>query len=188
MNEILRIIQSRFSCRSFSDRAPSDAELLAIASAGLAAPSGMNRQPWFLSVVKNRALISEMEQEGLLAIAAGEGLSIYKTLAARWGKLFFDAPCMIMIAVKEADYPKGAHLIDLGIVAQNIVLAAASLGIDNMHCGLAAFCFAGGKSAEFKTRLGFPEGYEPGYAVLLGYAKETRTPHAANPGKMTVIE
>jgi hypothetical protein len=49
-----------------------------------------------------------------------------------------------------------------------------SLAIDNLICGLAAFAFAGVKGAQFKKRLGFPEGYEIGMAVLLGYA--------ANPG------
>ncbi|MCL2797332.1 MAG: nitroreductase family protein [Firmicutes bacterium] len=188
MNDTLKTIQNRYSCRSFSDRMPPEADLAAIANAGLAAPSGMNKQPWFLSVVKNRALISEMEQEGLAVIAAGEERSVYKRLTARWGKLFFDAPCMIMIAIKESEFPQGAHLIDLGIVAQNIVLAAASLGIDSLHCGLTAFCFAGDRAAEFKARLQFPEGFEPGYAVLAGYANERRAPHAINPQKVAVIE
>ena len=80
---------------------------------------------------------------------------------------------MIIIPIAKTE-PGGAELFDCGIIAENIALAATSLGLDNLICGLAAFSFSGDRSAEFKRRLEFPEGYEIGIAVLLGYA--------ANPG------
>lgn len=97
-----------------------------------------------------------------------------------------NAPCMIVIAIKEA-FPKGAELIDCGILAQNIVLAATSLGIANLHCGFVGLVFAGSKGAEFKKRLQFPEGYECGMGVLLGYAAATVPPHTPDQSKITVI-
>jgi hypothetical protein len=102
------------------------------------------------------------------------------------GKLFYNAPCMVFIAIKETS-PKGAELIDLGIVAQNISLAASSLGIDNCHCGLVAFCFAGGKAEEFKRKLKFEDGYECGLSVLLGYGKNEGMPHTPDKSKITFI-
>lgn len=187
MNETLKTISQRYSCRSFLDKMPSDAELTAIANAGLQAPSGMNRQHWQLIVVKNKDIISEMEAEGLRALSEFPDKALYQRIMSRGGKLFYNAPCLIMLAVKEA-FPKGAELIDLGIAAQNIALAATSLGVDNVHCGFAAFCFAGGKAETFKRKLRFPEGYEVGLAVLLGYGNERGTPHAPNPKKVTVVE
>jgi len=185
-NGVLGIIANRFSCRNFTDRMPRDWELSAIANAGLHAPSGMNRQNWQIIVVKNRALIAEMEVEGMRVLAELPDKTMLERIKSRGGKLFYNAPCMVMLAVKDAT-PKGAELIDLGIVVQNIALAATSLGIDNCHCGLAAFSFAGGKSEDFKAKLKFPQGYEVGLAVLLGYAEKPSAPHKPDQDKITVI-
>ena len=188
MNDTLKTIAKRYSCRNFTDKIPGSDDLTAIANAGLQAPSGMNRQQWQIIVVKNKALISEMETEGMRLLSEQKDKSIYERIMSRGGRLFYNAPCLVMIAIKEA-FPKGAELIDLGIVAQNISLAATSLGIDNLHCGLVAFCFAGNKADYFKNKMKFPKEYECGLAVLLGYAKDTAAaPHAPNADKITVIE
>ena len=188
MNDTLKTITKRYSCRSFTDKMPSNEDLAAITNAGLYAPSGMNRQNWQIIVVKNKALISEMEKEGMRILAEQEDKSTYDRIMSRGGKLFYNAPCLVMIAVK-ATNPKGAELVDLGIVAQNISLAATSLGVDNLHCGLVAFCFAGNKVDDFKKRMKFPKEYECGLGVLLGYAKEPAVaPHAPNADKITIIE
>ena len=187
MNETLRTISKRFSCRSFTEIMPEDEQLSAITQAAIQAPSGMNRQGWQVIVVKNKGLIDEMEAEGMKIISNMEDKSIFDRIVSRGGRLFYNAPCIIVIAVKEA-YPKGAELIDLGILAQNIALAATSLGIDNLHCGFVGLAFTGEKAADFKCRLQFPEGYECGMGVLLGYAKEANQPHVPNNEKITVIE
>lgn len=186
MNDTLKTIATRYSCRAFTDRAVSDADLLQIVNAGIQAPSGMNRQNWQIIVVQDRALLAEMESEGMRVLSEFPDKSMYNRIIGRGGKLFYNSPCMVFIAVKEA-IPKGAELIDLGIVAQNISLAATSLGIDNCHCGFVAFCFAGGKAEEFKRKLKFPDGYEVGLAVLLGYGKEQGTPHTPDKNKITFI-
>jgi nitroreductase len=187
MNDTLKTIAKRYSCRDFSDEAVSGADLRAIANAGIQAPSGMNRQGWQIIVVKNKELLSELESEGMRALSGLPDKAIYNRIMSRGGKLFYNAQAMIFIAVKEAS-PKGAELIDLGIVAQNISLASSSLGIDNSHCGLIAFCFSGGKAEEFKRKLKFPDGYECGCGVLLGYGTAAGTPHAPDVGKITLIE
>lgn len=187
MNETLKVIKERFSCRSFTDKIPQEKDLLAIAQAAVQAPSGMDRQGWHVIVVMNKDLIDDMEAAGLEILSGMEDKSMYERIMARGGKLFYNAPCMIFIAIKEA-YPKGAELIDCGILAQNIVLAATSLGIANMHCGFVGLAFAGNRAGEFKKRLQFPEGYEPGMGVLLGYTDNPTPPHVPNQEKITVIE
>ncbi|MDR0928423.1 MAG: nitroreductase family protein [Oscillospiraceae bacterium] len=61
----LQAISTRYSCRDFDDRMPSEADLQKIAEAGVQAPSGMNRQRWRVVVITNAALLAEMEAEGL---------------------------------------------------------------------------------------------------------------------------
>jgi nitroreductase len=166
---------------------PSDEILKTIARAGTMAPSGMNRQNWQIIVAKNKGLIDDLDSAGMEFMSTLPDKTMYNHMKKRGGRLFYGAPCMIFIAVKEA-FPKGAELVDLGIVAQNISLAATALGIDNCHCGFAAFPFAGARAQEFKERLKFPPNYECGIAVLLGYAKTSGKPHEPNDGKITVIE
>jgi nitroreductase len=187
VNGTLKTIAERYSCRGFTGKAVSDADLRAIADAGVQAPSGMNRQGWQIVVVKNKELLLEMEAEGLRVLSEFQDKTLYERIMRRGGKLFYNAPCMVFVAIKEA-FPKGAELIDLGIVAQNISLAATSLGIDNCHCGFVAFCFAGGKAAEFKRKLKVREGYECGLGVLLGYGKERGIPHVPDKTKINFID
>lgn len=187
MNETLKTIATRYSCRNFTGEPLEETDLSAIAQAGIQAPSGMNRQGWQIIVVKDNVLIREMEEEGMKLLSLMEDKSLYERIMARGGKLFYNAPCMIILAMKEAAQ-QGAEWMDCGIVAQNIVLAATSLGIANVHCGFTTVAFAGDKAEEFKRRLKFPQGYECGIGILLGYATEAGTPHVPNPEKITVIE
>lgn len=169
----IEAIKTRYSCRAFSDRMPTDEQLRIIAEAAVASPSGMNRQLWRIIVVKNKELLADLEAEGMKNLSAMPDKTMVERIMSRGGKLYYNAPCMVVVPIAKAE-PAGAELFDCGIVSENIALAATSLGVDNLICGLAAFSFAGEKGAEFKQRLGFPVGYEIGIAVLLG--------HAANPG------
>lgn len=187
MNDTLKVIAERFSCRSFTARIPEEKCLSAIAQAAIQAPSGMNRQGWQVIIVKDKSVIDDMESEGMKILSGMEDKSMYERIMSRGGKLFYNAPCIIVIAIKEA-YPKGAELIDCGILAQNIALAATSLGVANLHCGFVGLAFAGVKAADFKSRLKFPGGYECGMGVLLGYTENSVPPHTPNQDKITVIE
>lgn len=183
MNETLKVIERRYSCRDYKDEIPSDEILQAIAKAAVQAPSGVNRQPWRVIVVKDKELIKDMEEAGLNHLAAMEDKSHYDRIMERGGKLFYHAPCMIVVPVESPSV-----MIDCGIVCQNIALAATSLGVDNVICGLARTSFADEKKAkEFRKRLGFPEGYEFGCSVLLGYANTTKEPHEPDIAKISFI-
>lgn len=186
--DAIQSIFTRYSCRNFTDRIPSYEDLQTIAKAAVAAPSGINRQLWRVIVVKNRELINAMETEAMRNLAQLPDQSMLEWIMERGGKLFYNSPCLIMLPVTTAERA-GAELLDCGIVTENIALAATSLGIDNLICGLAAFAFTGAKGAEFKKRLGFPEGYEIGMAVLLGYAANPGgQPHELDLSKISFIK
>jgi len=181
----IEAIHARFSCRAFSDKMPSDADLQIIAEAAVAAPSAMNSQLWRVIVVKNKELLAELEAEGMKNIAALPDQSTYERLKSRGGTVYYNAPCQIILPIAAGKWAE----IDCGIIAQNIALAAASLGIDSLICGLAQFSFAGDKGEYFKKRLGFPNGYELGLSVLLGYAANPEgKPHELDLNKIIIIE
>ena len=186
--DTLLAIRTRFSCRDFSSEAPADENLRLIAEAAIAAPSGMNRQLWRVVVVKNKGLLADLEEEGMKNLAGYPDKSAYERIMSRGGKIYYNAPCMIAVPIAKAPQP-GGELVDCGIVAENIALAAASLHIDSLICGLAAFSFAGEKADEFKKKLRFPSGYEIGLAVLLGYAKTPGgKPHEPDHSKIIIIK
>lgn len=181
MNETLRLIMSRYSCRAFTDDKLTDEELQIIAKAAVAAPSAMNRQGWRVVVVKDKALIEEMDAEGMSVLAAMEDRSAYDRMMSRGGKLFYNAPVMMMIPIE-----KGTGM-DCGILSENICIAAASLGIQSLICGMAGMSFSEAKGAYFTERLGFPESYEFGIAVLLGHEMTSGTPHEPDLSKISYI-
>ncbi len=186
MNETLKVIAERYSCRDYKEETPSDEILQAIAEAAIQAPSGMNRQAWRVIVVKDKELIQDMESEGMAYLASMEDKSSYNRIMGRGGRLFYGAPCMIVVPIDPAQYAPA--LVDCGILCQNITLAATSLGIANIMCGFAGLAFASGlRAEEFSKRLGFPDGYAFGCLVLLGYAKTTKPPHVPDKDKITFV-
>ena len=65
--DTIKAIRTRYSCRAFSDKMPSDEHLRTIAETAVAAPSGMNRQLWRVIVVKNKQLLADLETDVLRA-------------------------------------------------------------------------------------------------------------------------
>ena len=185
MNDTLKTIAARYSCRAYQSKPISDGDLKAIAEAAIAAPSAVNRQPWRVVVVKDKALIDEMEAEGMRIISGMDDKSSYERIKSRGGAMYYNAPCMIMVPIESASKPIG--LMDCGILSQNICLAAESLGIGSVICGMAGMALSGPKGDYFKEKLGFPEGYEFGIAVLLGYAERETAPHAPDVAKISFI-
>jgi len=184
MNDTLKTIAERYSCRDFSRKMPADEELQAIARAAVSAPSGMNRQPWQVIVVKNQALIDDMEQEGLRIIKEMDDPAMYERIMSRGGTIFYHAPCMIIVAIA-----KGMEM-DCGILSENVALAAGSLGLGSLICGMAGIPFSQGKAGEYKEKLGFLPEYEFGIGILLGYPADgaSGTPHEPDLNKISYID
>jgi nitroreductase len=184
MNETLKTIAKRYSCRDFTGTPLSGADVKAIVEAALASPSGMNRQPWQVIVVTDKTLIDEIDSEGMKILSAADDKSSYERMMSRGGKLFYNAPCLIVVTTSSST----PATMDCGILSQNIALAAHSLGLGSVICGMAGIPFSGSKGGDFKKRLKFPDGYDFGISVLVGKAKSEKEPHELDMTKVTYIE
>jgi nitroreductase len=182
MNETLCTIAQRYSCRAYDGRLPEKEKLEALALAAVQSPSGMNRQPWQVIVITNKSLIDEMDAEGMRILSEAEDKSTYQRFMSRGGTLYYNAPCMFLI-LKQPNTD-----LDTGIVSENIALGATSLGLGSVICGMAAIPFNGGKGSIFKEQVGFPDGWEFGIAVLVGYATTVGTPHEPDTSKIKFLE
>jgi len=187
MNETLENIERRYSCRDFKSCLPSKEDLNAIADSAIASPSGMNLQKWRIIVVTNRELLNDMEEEAMGILKGSEDNSAYERIKSRGGKVYYNAPCMIIVAIDTAT-EKDMTEVDCGIVCQNIALAATSLGLGNVICGMAGLPFSGGRGEEFKEKFKFEKGYEFGMSVLVGYANTGKEPHEHDKSKIIFIE
>ena len=178
MNEVLRVIEQRYSCRDFKDECVSKEDIECIVKAGLQAPSGINQQPWKIIVVTNKKLLEEMDEVAMKHFKNMGNQSWYERMMSRGGRVFYNAPCMIIIAKKDNKN------LDCGIITENIALAASSLGLGNVICGMAAIPFE--INHEYKELI--PEGYEFGMSVLIGHANMTKQPHEIDMTKVTYVE
>lgn len=177
---MLNTIANRYSCREYTGEMVEQDKIEAIALAAVQSPSAMNMQPWKIVVVKDKALIDEMNDAVMDMLSKQEDKAMYDRMMARGGKIFYNAPCMYIIAKKDnAD-------LDCGIVTENIALAASALGLGNVICGLARLIFDTEKGEEYKKKL-IPEGYEFGMSVLVGFATGEGKPHEADMSKISYI-
>jgi len=183
MNETLITIAERYSCRDFKDTPVTDEQLKTIIDAALAAPSAMNRQPWHLNVIRDKAIIDELDAEAFGILAADEDKSTYERIMSRGGKLYYGAPCLIYILSDGSKW----GMLDSGILCQNITLAAQSLGLATCIVGMAGIPLGGAKGAEYRKRFKFPEGYEFAVGVLIGVPNSGKEPHELEPHRVTYV-
>ncbi|MCL2286970.1 MAG: nitroreductase [Firmicutes bacterium] len=182
MHQAITVIFDRYSCRDFSPEPLSEEQIDTLVKAALAAPSAVNRQPWHIIAITNKQLIDEMDAYALENIKA-QSEEFYKRMMDRGGKIFYNAPCLIVIAKDNSDYAT----LDTGIVSQNIALAAHAMGLGSVICGMARSTLEGAKGEEFKKRIQLPEGYTFGMSVCVGTALSDKEPHELDMQKVTYI-
>jgi nitroreductase len=181
-NAVLEAIFTRRSNRAYTDRKVEDETVALLAKAALAAPSGGNAQPVNLIIVENAPLILELEEAIIAYFVKTGNNGIVERIRGRKNKIFYDAPTVFFLAVKNNAQ------IDVGIMSENIAIAAASLGLANVILGLPGVVFNDPETAAYwKGKLGFPEGCEYGLAVAVGYAADEGKPHEIDLGKIRYI-
>ena len=183
MNEVLKTIAARNSCRDFADTPLTDEQVKAIADAALAAPSAMNRQPWHITMITDKSIVDELDVEGMSILAAAEDKAGYNRMMDRGGKLLYNAPCLVIITNDGSHYAA----MDSGILCQNVTLAAQSLGLTTCIVGMAGVPLNGPRAEEYKARLKFPDGYAFAIGILVGTAITGKEPHELDTGKITYI-
>ena len=186
MNETLQTIKNRFACRGYTGEMPGDEQLRLITEAAVQAPSARNEQHWRIHLLKNSALMQEMEAAGMAVVTAAEDKTLLQRVESRGGKMFYNAPCMIVVAIEEGNH-RCAEL-DCGIVCQNIALAAESLGMASIICAMVGIPLGGESGPQLMKKIGIGEGWRFGMGVLLGFAQQRVAPHELDLSKIIVIE
>jgi len=181
MNETLKTIAERYSCRSFTGTPVEREKLDAILMAGLQAPTAGNSQRFRLIATDRKELIDEIDAALIEMIKAANPAQMDR-INERGGKVFFNASAAIFVPIEHTG-PWSAEL-DAGIVVENMALAAQSLDVGNIIVLAPRTLFSGDQADEWKKKLQFPQGFEFGIALLLGYATDFGKPHEPDTEKV----
>ena len=159
MNETLKILETRRSCRSFvPEKLPSQEDLEAIIRAGTYAASGMGKQSAKIIAVTNKEMRDRISAEN--AKVMGKDASFDP---------FYGAP-VILIVIADKSVP--THVYDGSLVMGNLMNAAESLGIASIWIHRAREEFESDFGKAILKDLGLEGEYEGIGHVALGYAKE----------------
>jgi len=176
-NDTLRVIKARRSCRAFKPGPIPRETLEAIVDAGIWAPTGMNNQDVHFTVLQNPEHIKRLSD----GIRPALPDAVKERMTSRNGgdpdfSLFYFAPALIVLSGGDTS---------CAIAAENICLAAESLGIGSCMIGLFNFINQAPEGPALLGELKLPEGSKTGLAIALGTAAKDMPAPERKPGRAT---
>ena len=118
MNETLKVLEERRSCRNFKPDMITEDELQQILRAGTYAATGMGKQSPIIIAVTKKELRDQFAEENRKIMGAPEGVDP-----------FYGAPVILVVLANKA-IP--THVYDGSLVMGNLMNAAESLGVANI--------------------------------------------------------
>ena len=157
MNETLKVLETRRSCRNFdSDKMISEEDLNAIIKAGTYAPTGMGKQSPIIIAVTNKEMRDKISKENAKIMGTDSDP-------------FYGAPViLIVLANKESR----TYQYDGSLVMGNLLNAAESLGLGSIWIHRAKEEFESDFGKKILADLGIEGDYEGIGHCALGYAAE----------------
>ncbi len=158
MNETLKVLETRRSCRKFKPDMVKDEEMKAIIKAGTYAATGMGKQSPIIIAVTDKKLRDEISEENRKIGGWNEGFDP-----------FYGAP-VILIVLANKEVP--THVYDGSLVMGNLMNAAESLGVASIWIHRAKEEFESDFGKNILKKLGVEGEYEGIGHCALGYAAE----------------
>ena len=163
LTPVVRTIMNRHSVRKYLDKPVEHEKLQLLATCAINAPSGMNRQPWAIRIVEDQKLISDVT-------------AVYRKANAQqverdpdFKNMFRNAPNLICVCTPA----EGGGELDAGMLGENVMLAAQSLGLGTCCLGgPVRFLNSNADAKFFLDRLNIPDGYQLNYIIAVGYPDE----------------
>ena len=162
MNETLKVLESRRSCRNFKPDMITEDELQAVVKAGTYAPSGMGKQSPIILAVTNKELRDAISKENAKIM----GTNIDP---------FYGAPVILVVL---ADKSVPTYKDDGVLVMGNLLNAAESLGLGSIWIHRAKEEFDSDFGKKILKGLGIEGDYEGIGHCALGYKAEPSKPAA----------
>ena len=178
-NEVIEAIMTRRSIRRYQDKAVPRELLQKVAECGIHAPNAMNAQRWAVRIVDSQEYI-----DGITKIFADKN----PELAARntyFKNMFRNAPAIICVGCEDWRFGD----IDCGLMGENMMLAAHSLGLGTCCLGGPVdFIMNDPDARPYFDALQFPEGYRLRYVLAIGWPEEKPEPRPRDVGKISFVD
>ena len=165
MNETLKVLETRRSCRNFKPDMISEEELQEIMKAGTYAPTGMGKQSPLIIAVTNKELRDQIAEENRKIGGWKEGFDP-----------FYGAPVILIVLANKAC---PTYVYDGSLVLGNLMNAAESLGVASIWIHRAKEEFNSEFGKKILADLGIEGEYEGIGHCALGYAAEAPKEAAA---------
>ena len=179
---VIDAIMARRSIRQYKET-PVPRELMQkIAECGVNAPNAMNKQEWEVRILDDANYMNEVTE-----LMKQEMPQFVNSDAPGFRNAFRNA--MALIAVACPDDEMGMTLINVGLMGENMCLAAQELGLGT--CIMAApsiFMNSSASAKPYLDKLGFTPGYKLRYILAVGYPDETPNAKPRDLGKIKVVE
>ena len=156
MNETLKVLETRRSCRNFKPDMIKKDVLEAILKAGTYAATGMGKQSPIIIAVTDKEMRDKISEENRKIGGWNEGFDP-----------FYGAP-VILIVLSDKSVP--THVYDGSLVMGNLMNAAESLGVSSIWIHRAKEEFESDFGKEILKKLGIEGDYEGIGHCALGYA------------------
>ena len=158
MNEVIKVLESRRSCRKFKPEMIKEDELKTIIEAGTYAATGMGKQSPIIIAVTDKNMIDTISEENRKIAGWNEGFDP-----------FYGAP-VILIVLADKNVP--TYIYDGSLVMGNLMNAAESLGVGSIWIHRAKEEFDSEFGKMILKKLGIEGDYEGIGHCALGYAAE----------------
>jgi nitroreductase len=157
-NHVLQNIVTRRSIRSFTTKQINKEDLNQIMEAAIYAPSGMNRQSWHFTILRNKDLMMTLAQ------VIARRLRIDET------SYTFYSPDVLVIASNDRDNRNG--FMDCACALQNIFLMSHELGIGSVWINQLREICDEPEVRPVLDQLGIPANHVVWGMAALGYTAE----------------
>jgi len=174
--ELDECIAGRRSIRSYEDKAVPGEVINKILNAAVRAPSGMNSQPWHFTIIENKMIIGMLSKRTKELVL--EKMPLPEDLKSSFKSdrdvVFYGATLLILISVKRKEETwRSVNLLDCGLAAENMFLAAYQAGLGSCFIGFAALL---NYDVKMLADVGIPEDHELVAPLIFGYPSETPSP------------
>lgn len=175
-NKAVENIMNRRSIRAYKPEQIKQEQLDTIMQCAINAPSAMNKQPWEVRVVQNVAILDNINK-AFIAYTKKEAQEGYS--------VFYNSPTLIIVA---RDKENAYSASDCGMLAQNILLSAESMGIGTCVIGGVAASFKGDDAKNLLEAIKIPDTHEVIYGIAIGYKNESPDAKPRDTAKVKYIK
>jgi nitroreductase len=165
---VMDAIYKRRAVRAYTSQKVDETALKTLLDAAVHAPTAVHEEPWSFAVIQDKKLLHRLS-ENAKATLVTEAPKLHIAGMERFSSpdfsVFYDAGTLIVIYGK----PVGPFVVaDCWLAAENLMLAACSMGLGSCVIGLAVAAL---NTPEWKKELNIPAGLVAYAPIIVGVPK-----------------